>query len=524
MKKILMLLTCLVCIFAFSACKGPDKENVESTNQITSVTQQEQNKETEDTFIEPQPSGDETNVVPPIAGTTESGENSDDSNTSNTTQHAHTYKKIVTSATCEKDGFTTYSCNCGTKYTDNTVLAKGHQYGEWKEIKAATETAVGKKSRKCKNCDKSEERDIPKIIKGHTHQYNSTITTAATCEKNGVKTFTCSCGASYTETMGKTAHNYSKTVVKPTCKEQGYTINSCECGDYYHDNYTRTVEHEYQSKITEPTCISYGFTTYTCTDCGNYYLDNHTEPTGHKFTTNKVSATCSDAGQTIKKCSCGYSESLVIPALKHSYSNNKCYRCGLFDDESKLLAKNIINQIIKKDMTQWQKALAIHNYLCENVTYDRKNYENNTIPAESYSVIGALKKKTAVCNGYALSFELLCETAGIECEYVSGTSICRAGSWVNHAWNQVKIDDTWYNVDVTWDDFDKKDMFGFTYYYKYFLVSDQIFYKDHQTSNAKHACEKEIDVIKMCMSCTELVPINKSTCDCGCTSFRNFNH
>ena len=46
----------------------------------------------------------------------------------------------------------------------------------------------------------------------HTHSYTSAVTKAATCTANGVKTFTCSCGVSYTETIKATGHNYVNNV------------------------------------------------------------------------------------------------------------------------------------------------------------------------------------------------------------------------------------------------------------------------------------------------------------------------
>ena len=42
----------------------------------------------------------------------------------------------------------------------------------------------------------------------HTHSYTATVTTAATCETAGVRTYTCSCGHSYTEQIPATGHNY----------------------------------------------------------------------------------------------------------------------------------------------------------------------------------------------------------------------------------------------------------------------------------------------------------------------------
>lgn len=41
----------------------------------------------------------------------------------------------------------------------------------------------------------------------HTHSYKSEVTTAAICDKEGVKTFTCACGDSYTEKIDATGEH-----------------------------------------------------------------------------------------------------------------------------------------------------------------------------------------------------------------------------------------------------------------------------------------------------------------------------
>ena len=43
----------------------------------------------------------------------------------------------------------------------------------------------------------------------HQHEYTSKVTKEATCTKDGVRTYTCNCGDSYTEAIGATGHNYS---------------------------------------------------------------------------------------------------------------------------------------------------------------------------------------------------------------------------------------------------------------------------------------------------------------------------
>lgn len=100
------------------------------------------------------------------------------------------------------------------------------------------------------------------------------------------------------------------------------------------------------------------------------------------------------------------------------------------------------------------KALAIHNRLTDLVSYC-----SSPISSEDYvhTAYGALvadssgNSHSAVCDGYAFAYEYLLQQEGIECTIVFG----RAGSaddMENHAWNLVKLDGQWYEVDATWDD------------------------------------------------------------------------
>lgn len=158
--------------------------------------------------------------------------------------------------------------------------------------------------------------------------------------------------------------------------------------------------------------------------------------------------------------------------------------------ETQKLGQAVISEIITSGMSDFDKAKAIHDYLVMNVDYDYENYCANTIPAESYTALGALKYKYAVCAGYAKAFKFLCELAGLECDYVTGT----AGG--PHAWNQVKVSGKWYNVDVTWDDpVSTGKAFNDHKYnrYSYFLISDELMYKNHTTNKAKHICSSSLN-------------------------------
>ena len=54
-----------------------------------------------------------------------------------------------------------------------------------------------------------------------------------------------------------------------------------------------------------------------------------------------------------------------------------------------------------------------------------------------------------ICLGYATTFQLLMDLAGVECITVVGASY---GSTSDHAWNLVRLEGEWYAVDPTWND------------------------------------------------------------------------
>lgn len=54
----------------------------------------------------------------------------------------------------------------------------------------------------------SAPSSTPDSQPSHTHSYSSSVTTAATCDKEGTKTFTCTCGDSYTEEIAALGHSF----------------------------------------------------------------------------------------------------------------------------------------------------------------------------------------------------------------------------------------------------------------------------------------------------------------------------
>lgn len=89
----------------------------------------------------------------------------------------------------------------------------------------------------------------PSSSPAHTHSYTSTITKQATCV-DGIRTYNCSCGDSYTEVIKATGnHNYSSTVTKQaTCAEEGVKTYTCStCGNKYNETIGKTNDHKWET-------------------------------------------------------------------------------------------------------------------------------------------------------------------------------------------------------------------------------------------------------------------------------------
>ena len=242
--------------------------------------------------------------------------------------HEHAYTETVTKATCTEDGFTTYTCACGDSYTGEIVNATGHSWSDWVTVREPTEEATGTAERKCSACDATESKALDKLIPNHTHSYTGKVTKKATCSAEGIKTFTCSCGSSYTEAIAKTEHRYRGKEVWPTCESKGYTTYTCrDCGHSYRGNYKDIVDHSYCWETVDPTCTEDGYTLYMCDYCLDYYYEDITPATGHSFTQYKSNgdATCSEDGTKTAVCDnrgCNKKNTVTDTgsALGHSYS------------------------------------------------------------------------------------------------------------------------------------------------------------------------------------------------------------
>ena len=118
--------------------------------------------------------------------------------------------------------------------------------------------------------------------------------------------------------------------------------------------------------------------------------------------------------------------------------------------------------------TERAYAQSIHDYLARKVTYnplgDDQDFMNETYDydafQEAYNVLGQ-GQESAVCSGYARSFALIAQYAGINAVWVRGN---HEENGASHAWNILYPCDGSepVTIDVTWDDTDSVDEPGQT--------------------------------------------------------------
>ena len=282
---------------------------------------------------------------------------------------AHTPEAVPgKEATCTETGLTDGSkCSvCGEVLEEQEEIpAKGHSWGEWTQTKPATCTEKGVKTRTCSACDATETADIDAL--GHDHEgvqptwawdgytsakatfkctrcthtkevtatIKSSVTTEATCEGTGVKTYTATATFGEeqytndkTETLAALGHDYEG--VQPTWALDGYTSakTTFKCTRCTHtEEVTATIK---SSVTTEATCEGTGVKTYTATAPfgGEQYTDTKTETLaalGHEWDEGSVTkpATCTEKGVKTFACTrdgCDKTRTEEIPAAGHTYS------------------------------------------------------------------------------------------------------------------------------------------------------------------------------------------------------------
>ena len=191
--------------------------------------------------------------------------------------------------------------------------------------------------------------------KGCNHNYTSTVTTQPTCTKEGVRTYRCSsCGASYAETIAKTAHNKNTTIsaVSATCTKTGLTegkkCSVCGAVTVAQQTVAKKAHSEVVDKAVSATCTKAGLTEGKhCSVCGTVIVaQNVVDAIGHKdnnfdgkcdncgISSSAPDNTPDDSGKDYCTCNCHESGFIglffkIINFFQKLFGMNKVCACGV---------------------------------------------------------------------------------------------------------------------------------------------------------------------------------------------------
>ncbi len=203
-----------------------------------------------------------------------------------------------------------------------------HTYGEWVVDTEATCTTDGSKHKECTSCGATETETIPAT--GHNYSTEWTIDVQATCTTNGSKSHHClNCGNKNNVTdIIATGHIVGEWIVdvEATCTTDGSKYKECTvCGETLETETIPVIDHKESDWLIEvdATCSFVGSKYKECTVCGEILETGIIPVIDHKESDwiIDVGATCTTDGSKHKQCTvCGESvKAEVIPA-GHSYS------------------------------------------------------------------------------------------------------------------------------------------------------------------------------------------------------------
>ena len=161
--------------------------------------------------------------------------------------------------------------------------------------------------------------------------------------------------------------------------------------------------------------------------------------------------------------------------LNFEYLVNSTEELSTKNNEINKSIENILLNV-KNTENKFNTELLIHDYIAKNTKY--YEYENmKDIPINCHNIYGVLIDNSSVCDGFAKTMKLLLNKCGIE-------SIVVTGKLKNepHAWDLVKIEDNWYNLDLTSNKSIKTANKTYVIH-SYFNITDEAILKTHTFDN-----------------------------------------
>lgn len=132
----------------------------------------------------------------------------------------------------------------------------------------------------------------------------------------------------------------------------------------------------------------------------------------------------------------------------------------------------------------FEKVRSIYTWIVSNISYDHKVIADNSRRINN-NIGDILRRRKAICMGYADLFEAMANLAELEAATVDGYSKGTATSIADlsepdHSWNAVKLQGNWYLLDATWgSSLAQNDLDYTTINEDYYLSDPAIFLETH---------------------------------------------
>jgi hypothetical protein len=159
----------------------------------------------------------------------------------------------------------------------------------------------------------------------------------------------------------------------------------------------------------------------------------------------KISGLAEDVNQEDDVTIAGEYEIKSTLPISDAYKSGDTSKLNDSEKETLDMAKDILDEIIEDDMSDYEKEKAVYEWLTNSLTNSTgiltvipTNNGDNDNPHD------VLKYHSAVCVGYATTFRMFMQMLDIECKVIHSSDLV-------HSWDLVKLDDGWYHTDCYMD-------------------------------------------------------------------------
>ncbi len=181
---------------------------------------------------------------------------------------------------------------------------------------------------------------------------------------------------------------------------------------------------------------------------------------------------------------------------------------------------------ITENSSDFEKLLAFHDYIVMNYKYSWDDLAKPLSERTHNTVMSLITTGEGLCESFSVLFNYLVMDAGLDTGFLTSYDVNSGGAY--HTWNMVKLsmpgskDQSWYNIDVTWDENNVEREIGGKKHQKdegrtdftYFLMSDDMTFDSHAKAGEfsykkpEMSDNKSLDTIEWKGSDSQIVDVN----------------